>query len=225
VLNIYDSVSWRDSDESILWPVVVVEIMCIVSVTIIPGRISSSKAQSRLQMLSQKQAYVRFVSHEIRSPLSIVAAGLEFFVEHLADANLSYPPSLSPAEALAAAAAASSPPDGPNANSGELIELANDLSEATDMAINILNDLLQYESMDAGMFKLEAARVEPADLFKAKALGIIAKRHSLALDVVPPLVEDGVFVLADVYRIDQVKPVGNPAVLSLSSCKTNTECI
>jgi len=54
------------------------------------------------------------------------------------------------------------------------------------------------------MFKLEAARVEPTDLFKAKALTIIAKRHSLTLKVVQPAVEDGVFVLADVYRIEQV---------------------
>jgi len=192
VLNVYDSVTWRDSDESILWPVVVVEIMCIVSVTIIPGRISSSKAKSRLQMLSQKQAYVRFVSHEIRSPLSIVSAGLEFFVEHLTDADSTTPQISS----------TSAPPIG--SNTVELMELANDLSEATDTAINIVNDLLQYESMDAGMFKLEAARVEPADLFKVKSLSIIAKRHSLALDVVPPAVEDGIFVLADVYRVDQV---------------------
>jgi len=186
------SVTWRDSDEGNLWPVVLVHIMCVVPVTIIPGRISTSKAQSRLQMLSQKQAYVRFVSHEIRSPLSIVSAGLEFFVEHLTDADSTTPQISS----------TSAPPIG--SNTVELMELANDLSEATDTAINIVNDLLQYESMDAGMFKLEAARVEPADLFKVKSLSIIAKRHSLALDVVPPAVEDGIFVLADVYRVDQV---------------------
>jgi signal transduction histidine kinase len=191
-------VTWRDSDQSNLVPVVVLQIVCIVPATIIPGRFSSAKAHSRLQMLSQKQAYVRFVSHEIRSPLSIVAAGLEIFVESLNEENTT--------------------PIGPN--SSELLELANDLSEATDAAINILNDLLQYESMDAGMFKLEAAPVEPADLFKAKALAIIAKRHSLALNVVQPAVEDGVFVLADVYRIEQViKWQLSCSLLSQSCCK------
>jgi len=170
--------------------------------TIIPGRISSADAQSRLQMLSQKQAFVRFVSHEIRSPLSIVAAGLEILVERLNEENTTTPPPPSAGSALDSAPAAA----GSNAssNTSNPHELANDLSEATDTAINVLNDLLQYESMDAGMFKLEAARAEPANLFKVKALGIIAKRHSLSLDVVPPAVEDGIFVLADIYRIDQV---------------------
>jgi signal transduction histidine kinase len=184
------SLQWRDVEEDDLWPLVVVQIVCIVPMTIIPGRIASADAQSRLQMLSQKQAFVRYVSHEIRSPLSIVSAGLEIFVGRLNEDTT--PPS------SADSAAAASP------NTSELLELANDVSEANDAAINILNDLLQYESMDAGMFKLEAARVEPAELFKAKALAIIAKRHSLALKVVQPTVEDGVFVLADVYRVEQV---------------------
>jgi signal transduction histidine kinase len=196
---------WQEVKERDLWLFVVIQIVLLVPMTIIPGRIASADAHSRLQTLSQKQAFVRYVSHEIRSPLSIVSAGLEIFVERLNEEDITTPPL--PLSADSALESAPPPAVGSptSSNTSELLELANDLSEANDAAVNILNDLLQYESMDAGMFKLEAARVEPADLFKAKALTIIAKRHSLTLSVVQPAVEDGIFVLADVYRVEQVK--------------------
>jgi signal transduction histidine kinase len=175
--------------ENELSMLMIVYVVCFVPVIIIPGRIA--RGDAHLRLLSQKQAFVRYVSHEIRSPLSIVSAGLEIFVARLNEEGAAPSPSTSENA-------------GPNATP-ELLELANELSESNDTAINIINDLLQYESMDAGMFKLEAAPVDPVELFKAKALAIIAKRHSLTLKVVPPAVEDGVCVLVDVYRIEQVK--------------------
>lgn len=175
-------VTWRDSKEINLWPVVLIQIVCVIPMTVIPGRLANAKANTTMQLLSQKQSYVRFVSHEIRSPLSIVSAGLEFAIGMLSGLG-----ELSEASRI------------------ELLDLATDVAEATDTAVNILNDLLQYESMDAGMFKIEPASVEPSDLVKANILAIIAKRYSLNLEVVPPKIEDkDVFVLADMYRVDQV---------------------
>ena len=81
-------------------------------------------AVSTINTLSLKQVFVRFVSHEIRSPLHVVLAGLELlradFYTVGSEANLS------------------------------ILELIDDMQSAGETAINILNDLLQYENMDAG---------------------------------------------------------------------------
>ena len=74
-----------------------------------------------MHSLSLKQVFVRFVSHEIRSPLNVVLAGLELLRTDLnTGVNLSN------------------------------IELIDDMQSAAETAITILNDLLNYENMDAG---------------------------------------------------------------------------
>jgi len=74
-----------------------------------------------MHSLSLKQVFVRFVSHEIRSPLNVVLAGLELL---RADLN-----------------------SGVNLSISDLID---DMQSAAETAITILNDLLNYEHMDAG---------------------------------------------------------------------------
>lgn len=77
-----------------------------------------------MNSLSLKQVFVRYVSHEIRSPLHVVLAGLELlrsdFIAAASTANLS------------------------------ILELIDDMQSASDAAISILNDLLQYEHLDSG---------------------------------------------------------------------------
>ena len=67
------------------------------------------------------------MSHEIRSPLSVVSAGLEILKVDL--------------EALRVA--------------GSILDLLSDINFANNNAIEILDDMLQYEHIDSGIFKLE----------------------------------------------------------------------
>ena len=69
------------------------------------------------------------MSHEIRSPLSVVSAGLEILKADL--------------EALRVA--------------GSILDLLSDINFANNNAIEILDDMLQYEHIDSGIFKLELA--------------------------------------------------------------------
>ena len=102
-----------------------------------------------MEMLSLKQVFVRYVSHEIRyylhstffsnvssilvrSPLNVVHAGLEILRDELRELD-----------------AGKSTKCDENNNKG-LLELVEDIFAASDSAINILNDLLNYEHMDAG---------------------------------------------------------------------------
>lgn len=96
------------------------------------------------EMLSLKQVFVRYVSHEIRSvlpfvisnsfvngfdshrsPLNVVHAGLDLLLVDLKKCEVSV--------------------------SDRFLELVEDIFAASDSAITILNDLLNYEHMDSGV--------------------------------------------------------------------------
>ena len=101
---------------------------------------------------------MRYVSHEIRSPLNVVHAGLE----------------LLRADLVAAGALSST------------LTLLQDIFFASSAAIEILNDMLQYEHIDSGTFKLDCAAVSLVQAFAGRMDGfkfILANKNiSLAIE-------------------------------------------
>jgi len=107
-------------------------------------------------MLSLKQVFVRYVSHEIRycsqvfyridsiistsnrSPLNVVHAGLDILRDELRQLQ-----AMENSTDLTSILNSSKCFD-------KIKELVEDIFAASDSAINILNDLLDYEHMDAG---------------------------------------------------------------------------
>ena len=94
-------------------------------------------------ILQLKREFVRYVSHEIRSPLNVVHAGLE----------------LLRADLVAAGALSST------------LTLLQDIFFASSAAIEILNDMLQYEHIDSGTFKLDCAAVAILQAFAGRMDG------------------------------------------------------
>ena len=94
-------------------------------------------------ILQLKREFVRYVSHEIRSPLNVVHAGLE----------------LLRADLVAAGAISST------------LILLQDIYFASSAAIEILNDMLQYEHIDSGTFKLDCAVVSILRAFAGRMDG------------------------------------------------------
>jgi len=82
-------------------------------------------------VLQLKREFVRYVSHEIRSPLNVVHAGLELMRADLIAADVH----------------------------SSTLSLLQDIFFASSAAIDILNDMLQYEHIDSGTFKLDCAVV------------------------------------------------------------------
>jgi len=91
-------------------------------------------------ILQLKREFVRYVSHEIRSPLNVVHAGLELLRVDLETAG-------APASCL---------------------NLLQDIFFASSAAIDILNDMLQYEHIDSGTFKLDCAVVSIVQAFAGR---------------------------------------------------------
>eukprot|EP01035_Chromulina_nebulosa_P032824 gene32824-biopygen21207 len=97
-------------------------------IIVVPGRTARMIAALNMSMLSLKQIFVRYVSHEIRSPLNIVHAGLDIMLSEI-DTNSGAPVVfISP----------------------ETAKMVRNMFVASETAIQILNDLLQYEHIDAG---------------------------------------------------------------------------
>ena len=123
-------------------------------------------------MLQLKRKFVRYVSHEIRSPLNVVHAGLE----------------LLRAEIEAAGVAQS------------VLDLLKDIYFASDTAIEILNEMLQFEHMDSGTFKLDCSVLQLLNCFENRLNNykFMAARKDIDLQI-----EDFAQVASEVSICDQ----------------------
>eukprot|EP01036_Dinobryon_divergens_P061927 gene61927-biopygen33478 len=104
-------------------------------------------AVTNMALLRLKQIFVRYVSHEIRSPLNIVHAGLDLLMLTVKAADPTAP-FISIDRSTA--------------------DFIFQMFFASESAINILNDLLQYEHMEAGTFSLSLSAVCIAGSFHKK---------------------------------------------------------
>jgi K+-sensing histidine kinase KdpD len=68
-----------------------------------------------------------------------------------------------------------------------VIEMTQEFSDATETEMNFVNDLLHYESMEAGQFAIDPSPTRPEDIVKPTTIKIVAKRSNLSLVVVPPI--------------------------------------
>jgi len=124
-------VVFTDSTESYLAVLQLGELVFTILLGVLPSQIDRCTLIRNNDLLNQKRTFVRYVSHEIRSPLNVVSAGLELLSRELTNHNMS----------------------------SETLEIVRDISESTALSIETLNELLHYESMDAGTFKLEEEEI------------------------------------------------------------------
>jgi len=135
-----------------------------------------SEAQQRKGILEMKRRFVRFISHECRTPLNTVCMGLELLEselghhrqddmvageEKIADEDVSF-----------------------------WHNVTVDVKENAHIAVSILNDLLNYDKLETGTLKLETGRVQIWELvastvsqFRIQAAN---KRINLNVGVEPP---------------------------------------
>jgi len=78
--------------------------------------------------METKRTFVRFVSHEIRTPLNVVSIGLDLMKSDMMKSGHA---------------------------DAETIETLTEMQASCETAVNILNDLLSYEKLDAGLLKLD----------------------------------------------------------------------
>ncbi|CAJ1945523.1 unnamed protein product [Cylindrotheca closterium] len=132
------------------------------------------EAEQRKVILEMKRKFVRFISHEIRTPLNTVCMGLE-----LLQAELRAPKGL----------------DGDSKVAQEedinfWLNVTDDTNENAHVAVEILNDLLNYDKLETGTLELETQPVLIWDLIEktVSQFGIQAvnRKVELKLDMERP---------------------------------------
>mmetsp|Transcript_33575 Transcript_33575/g.80336 ORF Transcript_33575/g.80336 Transcript_33575/m.80336 type:complete len:930 (-) Transcript_33575:470-3259(-) len=105
-----------------------------------------SEISERRQLLDAKRRFVRYVSHEVRTPLNAVIMGLACLRSDLDNQRL----------------VNSSEEDNLNGLS-ESLGLLEDIEMSANSAVEVLNEVLQYDKIERSALKLELSMVEIFD--------------------------------------------------------------
>jgi len=169
---------WVDTSETILITYCILYVAATIFLTIMPNRLLRSISDIQEAALRLKREFVRYVSHEIRSPLNVAFAGLEILKAELEVVGVS----------------------------SFVRELLEDIYFASNTAIDILNDMLQYEHIDSGTFKLDMAVMPLLDAFRRRlsAYKFMASKKNISLSI-----EDHVGV-SEFYGSDDVELANHP---------------
>ena len=157
-------------------------------------------------VLETKRRFVRFISHEIRTPLNAVHLGLEALTAEVKRAI----------DVLTACLTNPNlePPDVLEILNGWL-ELSSELMGNSESAVDVLNDLLNYDKIEMGTLRLEFSAVPIWDIVKTATVSFLTpakhKKVTLSLennlDQGEDLDEDvinGFVVIGDHARLAQV---------------------
>ena len=118
----------------------------IVVVTALPGRVARLQLSQAEKLLDERQAFMRYISHEIRGPLSTVILGINYVQGELEEA---YP---SPDDVMTS-----------------VLECVEDVHKSCEDALSVINDLLMYDKMQEGKVALEFG-VVPVESFMAETV-------------------------------------------------------
>ena len=127
VQNIIEATMMTSSNMEIYW-----QMAAIVVVTALPGRVVRLQLTQAENLLDERQAFMRYISHEIRGPLSTVILGINYVQGELEEA---FP---MPDEVMTS-----------------VIECVEDVHKSCEDALSVINDLLMYDKMQEGKVALE----------------------------------------------------------------------
>ena len=139
VLSLYMTmrVPFKDyEDKAIVRNSIALTIMCLVPASL-PGRLARNKFAHTEKLLDLKQHFVRYISHEMRTPMNVASVGIDLLDSTLQDAGVTDP---------------------------EALERICDVKEAIHIAIEILNDILTYEKISSNLMVLEKSLQSPMAL-------------------------------------------------------------
>ena len=109
-------------------------VVCITLASIIPNRAKQIKLQSTEQSLAMRQAFVRYLSHEMRTPINVALVGLTIHEQYLAENELL---------------------------NSECQEVLLDVRNAIGESLDTLNEVLNYEKLQSKVMVLEKKQESP----------------------------------------------------------------
>lgn len=152
-------------------------------------------------IIEAKRSFLRFISHEVRTPLNTVTMGLEAICHDIEEfiggdeSGQSIGSEIVPVQSTRAA---------------KLMDLAREISVSAESAVEILNDVLSYDKVEHGSLNLELTLVPIVDLLSRimSEFKVPADAKSIQLDRSFVDAEwmklEEAYVVADKVRLAQV---------------------
>eukprot|EP01034_Spumella_vulgaris_P030700 gene30700-37954_t len=110
---------------------VLVHIVIASFSAMLPGRMVLRMLMTMKKEMESKKTFVRYISHEIRSPLSSVSLGLDHLILSLTSGKMH--------------------------SIDDILEVVRDAKVAADIATSTLNDLLMFDKIETGMLEINTA--------------------------------------------------------------------
>ena len=127
----------------------------------VPGRLARNAVdRERKKALANKQALVRYIGHEVRSPLNVIASGLKILQADISKLQL-----LEEERAV-------------------LMDTVVSMQQESEDLLKTMNDLLQLENMESSAFSIEEKVVPCSDLLKmAENCSVSAREKGINFSV------------------------------------------
>ena len=133
VASLDPSVGYLNASVHTLYGVRSLSIVCFLCITLFPQRMSKSEAARNEMNLEMKRTFIRYISHELRNPLSIILDCIDFAEEQINE----------------------------GASNEELRSTLSDMKYPCRTGMEVLNELLDFEKMDAGLTVIEKSIQNP----------------------------------------------------------------
>jgi signal transduction histidine kinase len=137
------------------------------------------------ESLASKRSFVRYIAHEMRTPLNVSMIGLQMAMEQLErEKNV---------------------PKGDEFNFPLLSETLNDSSKAIEEVADTLNEMLTFDKIESGKFEIERERLHIRTIINDAYRSFFLQAHQKELKYIIELPSNlnDVFVMADKKKITQ----------------------
>eukprot|EP00602_Paraphysomonas_sp_CaronLab_P011554 CAMPEP_0185041960 /NCGR_PEP_ID=MMETSP1103-20130426/41889_1 /TAXON_ID=36769 /ORGANISM="Paraphysomonas bandaiensis, Strain Caron Lab Isolate" /LENGTH=523 /DNA_ID=CAMNT_0027581911 /DNA_START=653 /DNA_END=2224 /DNA_ORIENTATION=+ len=160
--------------------------------------------------LQSKHKFVRYISHELRTPVNVVYMGLQLLRQHAPEEYCSRRPSSSVDTVEPFATTVGGESGSAEGSQNSWLSILEDASDACHIAVNILNDLLLFDRIEDGSMVLEKRSMVVRPLLlqciklfdiQAQSEGVVLRYNSPRLI---PLNLDEVVLDVDVNKFSQV---------------------
>jgi hypothetical protein len=155
-------------------------------------------------LLDSKRIFVKFISHEIRTPINTVTLGLQLLSNRLSELLLPESPRL-PVNNDGVAVA-----DPINKESviletiEECLDLVSDLTESSETAVLVLNDLINYDKVELKKFHVERHVCNIFSIIKSTVHPQELQAKSLNVNLVTECLREKAYVIGDEVKLGQV---------------------
>ncbi len=143
--------------------------------SVIPGRLSLSELSFSEEQVSLKQGFIRYISHEMRTPLNVANIGIEILEETFKTLGI---------------------------DTEETRELTSHIKTAVSISIEILNDILTYEKISSSLMVLELSLVTPVAFIRECCSLFQRQATSMKIHLVLPQVDSAIGVILETRRLN-----------------------